>query len=283
MKWATVLLAVLLSGCAGVEPPLTDESGWTIQREFLQQQGKRVELFWARPAEQGRRPTVLFIHGHQETHRNGGEMYLDNGRLGTMARRGYVAAAISQPGYGNSDGPPDYCGPFTQGAALAVLAHLRAKPFVDPERIAVFGYSRGATVAAMVATRDAQLAGVILGAGVYDFFTWYPTSMRGINDNISAEAGTSAAAFRARSAWHHAERIRAPVLILHGERDGRIPVGQAQAFAERLGAAGVPYRLKVFPDAAHGIPVADLYREVYPFLARVLATGREAGSGKRLE
>ena len=194
-----------------------------------------------------------------------------------------VGSTAAQPGYGNSDGPPDYCGPLTQDAALAALARLRAKPFVDPDRVAVFGYSRGATVAAMVATRDARLAGVILGAGAYDFFTWYPTRIGGIDHNIATEAGTSAAAFRARSALHHADRIRSPVLILHGERDELVPVAQAQAFAARLGAAGVPYRLKVFPDAAHGIPVGDLYREVYPFLARVLASSKEAGSGKRLE
>jgi dipeptidyl aminopeptidase/acylaminoacyl peptidase len=259
-----------LPGCTAMEPTLADRSGWPIEREFVQVGGRKVELLWAKPAEQGRRPAVLFIHGHQEINRNGGETYLNNGRLGTMARRGYVAAALSQPGYGKSEGPPDFCGPFTQEAALAALAHLRAKAFVSPDRVAIFGYSRGAIVASMVATRDAQLAGVILGAGAYDFFTWYPTPLRGIDRNISVEAGTSAAAFRARSALHHADRIRAPVLILHGERDERIPVGQAQAFAERLRAAGVPHRLKVFPGAGHGIPVEELYREVYPFLARVL-------------
>lgn len=45
--------------------------------------------------------------------RDGGESYVKVGRLGMMAARGYVAAAVSQPGYGNSDGPPDFCGPFT--------------------------------------------------------------------------------------------------------------------------------------------------------------------------
>ena len=192
----------------------------------------------------------------------------------SSAAQGYVAVAVSQPGYGKSEGPPDFCGPFTQDATLAVLEHLRGKPFVDPGRIAVFGYSRGAIVAAMVATRDPRLAGVVLGAGAYDFSTYYPGPFRGININIQREAGTSAEAFRARSALHQADRIRAPVLILHGERDERIPVAQARAFAERLAAAGVPVRLRVFPNAWHGIPLDDLHREVDPFLARVLASGK---------
>ena len=86
-----------------------------------------------------------------------------------MATRGYVAAAVSQPGYGKSDGPPDYCGPFTQDAVQAAVEFLRRQTFIDPTRIALYGYSRGAIVASMVATK---VAAVVLGAGAYDFFSW---------------------------------------------------------------------------------------------------------------
>jgi len=50
----------------------------------------------------------------------------------------------------------------------------------------------------------------------------------------------------------------------------RIPVQQAEAFAEKLRAAGVRYRFKEFPGAPHGIPIDDQYREVYPFLDEFL-------------
>jgi dipeptidyl aminopeptidase/acylaminoacyl peptidase len=265
-----LLAALVLAGCAAVEPgALTDRDGWVIQREFLQHGGKRIELFWTKPAAGTRLPAVLFIHGHQEVRRDGGELYVRTGRLGIMARQGYVAASLSQPGYGNSDGPPDFCGPVTQDAALAAIEYLRAKPFVDANKVVLYGYSRGAIVAAMVATRDAKLAAVVLGAGAYDFFSWYPTPLPGIDTNIRREAGTSAAAFRARSALYHADKISAAVLLLHGERDERISVRQAQAFAAELGARGVRMRLKVFPNATHSIPVDEQFRDVYPFLERI--------------
>ena len=116
-----------------------------------------------------------------------------------MARRSYVAAAISQSGYGNSSGPPDYCGPFTQQATLVAIDFLRRQPFVNPNKVALFGYSRVAIVAAMVATLDPRLAAVVLGAGAYDFFAWRPR-LPGIARNLFAEAGMSAEAFTARSA-----------------------------------------------------------------------------------
>jgi len=80
------------------EDALVDPGGWRIHRELLpdnQNRSKVIELFWTKPDGNGPFPAVLFIHGHQETQRNGGEAYVLTGRLGIMARRGYVAAAVA--------------------------------------------------------------------------------------------------------------------------------------------------------------------------------------------
>jgi dipeptidyl aminopeptidase/acylaminoacyl peptidase len=270
----TVLVFLLLIECAVAEEgPLMDRAGWVIRRALLphsQDSNKKVELFWTQPVGEGPYPTVLFIHGHQEQPRNGGEAFVTAGRLGIMASQGYGAASLSQPGYGHSDGPPDYCGPFTQEAVVVALAFLRKQPFVNPTKVALYGASRGAIVASMVATRDPQLAAVVLAAGAYDMASLYPTGIRGIDANIRREAGTSAEAFRARSAMYHADKIKVPVLLLHGARDERIPVRQAEAFAEQLQAHGVAVTLKIFPNATHRIPLDEQYQDIYPFLDRSL-------------
>jgi dipeptidyl aminopeptidase/acylaminoacyl peptidase len=267
----SLLLTVgLLVGCAAAQPgTMADRGGWVIQHAFLphpQHPDKQVEVMWTTPRDQGPWPAVLFIHGHQERFRPGGAAFVSNGRLGRMASRGYVAAAVSQPGYGQSDGPPDFCGPYTQAAVLGVLDFLRQRPVLRPQHVALYGYSRGAIVASMVATQDPQLAAVVLGAGAYDFFRWYPTPVPGINANIEREAGTSAEAFRARSAIYHVERIKAPMLLLHGAQDERVPVQQAQVFAEHLHAKGMAVTVKMFPHAKHGIAIDDQDREILPFL-----------------
>jgi len=274
---SAILIFLLLIGTAayaGTEKgPITDQQGWVINREFLshtEESNKKVELFWTKPNGDGTYPAILFIHGHQEQVRDGGESYVKGGRLGMMAARGYVAAAVSQPGYGNSDGPPDFCGPFTQDAVLVAIDFLRNKTFVNPNKVVLFGYSRGAIVASMVATKDQNLAAVILGAGAYDLFKWYPTDLRGINTNIETEAGTSSKAFRDRSAIYHVDKIKAPILLLHGAQDERIPVKQAKSFAEKLKAQGISAKMVIFPRAGHGIPIGEQYREIYPFLEESL-------------
>lgn len=264
------MVPLILVACAAPrEVPLIDRAGWVVHRDLLPHSHdvrKRVELFWIRPAGDGPYPVLLLIHGHQEHLRNGGEAFVRTGRLEVIATLGYVAAALSQPGYGDSDGPPDYCGPFTQDATMVAVDFLRRQPFVDSKRVALYGYSRGAIVASMVATRDSRLAAVVLGAGAYDFFSWYPTPLPGIDANIRLETGASAEAFRARSAIYHVDKIRAAVLVLHGAQDERIPVRQAELFSEKLKASGVAVTLRIFPGARHGIPIDEQYREIFPFL-----------------
>jgi hypothetical protein len=150
-----------------------------------------------------------------------------------------------------------------------------ARAFVNPDKVAVFGYSRGAITAGMVATQDQRLAAVVLGAGAYDFSKMYPATLPGIQDNIRMEAGTSEQAFRARSAIYYVEKIKTPVLLLHGGRDERIPVQQAEAFAEKLEVNRIPFKLKIFPNAGHDIPIPELYREIDPFLMANLKPGEQ--------
>jgi dipeptidyl aminopeptidase/acylaminoacyl peptidase len=267
-------LFIGITADAGFESKtFTDPQGWTINREFIphsKDSNKKFELFWTKPTSEGTYPAILFIHGHQENVRNGGEFLVNVGRLGRMANLGYVAAAISQPGYGNSDGPPDYCGPFTQDAVLDAIDFLRTRPFVKQDKIALFGYSRGAIVASMVATKDQKLGAVILAAGAYDFPKWFPTNNPGINANIRKEAGTSSSAFTDRSALYHAEKITSPVLLLHGAQDDRIPARQAKKFAEKLNAQGNSIKIVVLPRTGHSIPVDMIDREMFPFLEEFL-------------
>lgn len=109
-----------------------------------------VELFVSVPDGDGpwpaMLPAILYVHGHQIGARPGAHVFarlgerprlasIDEGRQERMAERGYVAAAVSMPGYGGSSGPPDSCGPRTQAAVETALSYLWGQPFVDRDRI----------------------------------------------------------------------------------------------------------------------------------------------------
>ncbi len=259
--------------------------GWTlaavgeIRHEFLphpSDAGRQVEFFWTAPRGEGPWPAILYVHGHQIGERPGARIYLNPPLLEQTAEEGFFAAAVSQPGYGRSDGPPDFCGPVSQSAVRRVLQALRENPRVDRNRIVLYGYSRGAIVASMVATQEPTLAGVILGGGVYDMQQAYqqmpeaPEGEESIRGNIRNETGATDEAFRQRSVLLSDVPISVPTLILHGEDDPVSPVGQARRLAEQLREWGTPVELAIFPGIAHGIPRPDRKPFVDQFLRRVL-------------
>ena len=65
---------------------------------------KQVEYFVEAPAGKGPWPTIVLLHGHQEGNRPGGKDFVDWGVLKQMSMRGYLAVAVSQPGYGKFGG-----------------------------------------------------------------------------------------------------------------------------------------------------------------------------------
>ncbi|MFW6027729.1 MAG: alpha/beta hydrolase family protein [bacterium] len=244
---------------------------------------KKVELFVARPEGDGPFPVILFVHGHQSSPRPGGRAFtqlegrrpglatIDEGRLERMRTRGYLAAAVSLPGYGATPGPADFWGPKSQAAVEAALNYLTDLPDIDRGRVAVYGVSGGAATSSMVATRTGGITALILVAGLYDLGKAYPTGDDGLDDYIEREAGTTPEAFAARAALRYTEKIQAQVLILHGEDDTRGGVvDQARLLAEKLRAHGTPVRLRIYENTPHSIPIAAQWEEIDPWLREAI-------------
>ena len=62
-----------------------------------------------------------------------------------------------------------------------------------------------------------------------------------------------APAIRERSSILYLDRVKCPLLILHGGRDVNVPVGQALVLRDRLTALGKDFEFKLFPDREHSI------------------------------
>ncbi|NLS02739.1 S9 family peptidase [Rhizobium sp. P32RR-XVIII] len=239
----------------------------TVTRHLVERgDGAAVELFQAQASSATPAGAILFVHGNQGGLLLGAREVVDNGALLRFSSRLNIsAAAVSQPGFGASDGPADFCGPCTQQAIMAALSFLKKQPSIDPGRIVLYGNSRGAVASAMVAAQVSNLRAVILSSGVYDLKAAFRSSSGGLRRAIENEAGLSDEAFLARSALHHAHNIRSEILLLHGRHDDRAPVAQAEIFSEALSDAGVPVNLSVF-ECGHRIPREYSQGVLRPFL-----------------
>jgi fermentation-respiration switch protein FrsA (DUF1100 family) len=196
--------------------------------EFLQTaDGERV-IAWHVPPAEGR-PVILYFHG------NGGALWYRVERFRALTADGTGLVALSYRGYGGSSGRPSEAGLIADGNAVYDFAAAR----YSPERLVLWGESLGSGVAVALAA-ERPVGKVVLeapftsaadvAASVYPFVPvrWLMKDQFRSDERIG--------------------RVRAPVLVMHGERDGIVPI----RFGERLyELVRAPKQFVRFPAGDH--------------------------------
>jgi dipeptidyl aminopeptidase/acylaminoacyl peptidase len=149
--------------------------------------------------------------------------------------------------------------------------------YAAPGKIGIKGGSYGgyATLAALVEYPDAFGAGLD-DVGIANFVTFLTNTAPYRRAIREAEYGPlSDPEFLAEiSPLTHADRMKAPLLIVHGENDPRVPVSEARQIAEAVRAAGGEVDTLIFSDEGHGASkLANrlvYYRKMVDFFDRYL-------------
>ena len=124
---------------------------------FISSGARCAAWFWE-PEGAGPRPAVLLCHGFGAIKEARLDAYGDR-----FAQAGFAVLAIDYRHFGGSEGEPRHVGSVRRQLEdiAAALAHLRAQPQVDPERVALWGTSFGGGHVLVTAARDARVAAVI--------------------------------------------------------------------------------------------------------------------------
>lgn len=161
-----------------------------------------------------------------------------------FANRGYAVLEVNyrgSTGYGRAFMEANQ-GDIGGGDARDVAAGARllaADPDIDPCRIVCGGGSYGGYMTYRQLTHFPELwAGGVAIVGITDWAHLYGESMSHFRHLLERLFGGSpdevAERYRAASPIHEADRLRAPLLILHGLNDPRCPIAQARRFRDRL-------------------------------------------------
>lgn len=172
------------------------------------------------------RPGVLVVHEWM------GLNDFARRRAEKLADEGYVAFAVDMYGKGvrakDAAEAAELAGKYKtdrqlmRSRILAGLEALKARPQVDPRRIAAIGYCFGGTTVLELARSGAEVGGVVSFHG-------------GLDAPIPAVPG----------------QIRAKVLVLHGADDPLVPPEQVSAFESEMRNAGADWQLVSYGGAVH--------------------------------
>lgn len=140
---------------------------------------------------------------------------------------------------------------------MAGIDLLIAQGVADPARLGIGGWSQGGFMTAWAVGQTERFRAGVMGAGVSDWGMMVATSdlphWEGLLSGFSGWTGSGPHRHTALSPISFVDRIRTPMLILHGEEDQRVPVSQARFFARGLREYGIDYELVVYPRQPHSI------------------------------
>ncbi len=138
----------------------------------------------------------------------------------------------------------------------ASVDHLVRAGIADPKRLGITGGSYGGymVMAGVTEFPDLFAAGANL-FGIINFETFFKHSepwMAAISTTEYGDPATQAELLRSLSPIHKVDRIKTPLLVLHGANDTNVPLIEAEQTVESLKSRNVPVEYILFPDEGHG-------------------------------
>ena len=181
-----------------------------------------------------------------------------------MASEGYVVLAVNRrglPGFGrewNDQISGDWGGQAMQDI-LAATDGMIADPKIDRTRVAAVGASFGGyTVYWLMGNSANRFCAMIAHCGVYNLESMYGSTeeLFFVNWDLGGPYWKSpevAADYARFSPHRYAANWRTPLLIIHGEKDFRVPVTQGMEAFTAAQVQGVPSRFLYFPEEGHWV------------------------------
>ncbi len=255
--------------------------------EVIASDGIKLPGYITLPEGEGPFPMVVMPHGGPHGPR---DYWVYDPDTQLLANAGYAVLQINfrgSGGYGSQFESSGYgeWGRRMQKDITDATRWAIEKGYADADRICIYGGSYGGYASLMGAATEPDLYRCAIGyAGVYDLNMMYEKgdiqwTRRG-KSYLDRVLGTDPEERAARSPVHLADRIKVPVLLIHGGKDLRVPIAHAKALEKALKASGntpeTLYRKKEghgFFKEEHRI---EVYRRILDFLQRNIG-GQKTG------
>ncbi|MGH3389690.1 MAG: prolyl oligopeptidase family serine peptidase [Actinomadura sp.] len=239
--------------------------------------GREIHALLYRPPGAGPHPVLLSIHGGPEAQER--PIYARAGLYQHLLAEGIAVLApniAGSTGYGTAHQKLIYRD--WGGIDLADLNHavrfLDALSWIDRNRVAVAGASYGgfAALSCLARLPYPWAAGVSI-CGPTNLLTLAqasPPTWKAFVATVLGDPDTDADQLLQRSPVTYADNITAPLFIIQGARDPRVPQNESDQIVHRLRQHGVEVRYDIYPDEGHGFTNRDNEINAYNDIAEFL-------------
>ena len=224
-------------------------------------------------------PLFLLIHGGPHGAITDNFHYRWNAQ--TFASWGYVTA------WPNFHGSASFGQDFTDSInpdwmnkpyadVMAAAEWFRDQDWIDEDRMVAGGGSYGGYLSTVILGREHPFNALVIHAAVYDLYAQMSADFT-VHGQRFGEFWDKPEIYREMSPHYYAANFRTPSLVIHGQNDLRVPVGQAFELYRTLQTKGVDSRLVYYPDENHWVLKRSnslhWYGEVRDWIARYAEPG----------
>ncbi|MGW0195178.1 prolyl oligopeptidase family serine peptidase [Nonomuraea sp. NPDC003201] len=218
-------------------------------------------------------PFVLWIHGGPVASWNDWQW---RWQVWLMTQRGY-AVLMPDPclstGYGQEmiDRGWGNWGPRTQADLDAIVDVALARDDIDSERIGAMGGSYGGYMANWLAGHSDRYKAIVTHAALWNLDQFAGTTDAAMYwQREMGEPGSER--YDLLSPHNALDKITTPLLVIHGDKDYRVPIGESLRLWWDLRRSEVESKFLYFPDENHWIlkpgNIVAWYETVFAFLAQ---------------
>jgi dipeptidyl aminopeptidase/acylaminoacyl peptidase len=226
-------------------------------------------------ARAGALPVIVSVHGGPESQERPGFSAIYQYFLA----RGYAVLATNvrgSTGYGKTYSHLDDVRKREDSVKdlAAAVDWLKTQGGADPRRIAVMGGSYGGYMTLAAITLYPELwAAAVDTVGIANFESFLKNTSgyrRKLREVEYGSLETDIDFLKAISPIYKIDRIRTPLMVIHGKNDPRVPYTEAEQIVDALRKRGAPVEYKLFDDEGHGIAKLSNRLIVYPLVADFL-------------
>ena len=182
-----------------------------------------------------------------------------------FAQQGYVILTVDyrgNSGYSHDWAVGSYgdAGGSETGDVNAGVDYLKTLPYVDGDRIGVWGLSYGGYMVLQSLVVDPPLFNCAIDvAGVGDWETYN----QGTSTRLGANASADPALWDRSAPGRHLDKLERPLLILQGTADVNVPFWETLKIVDSLEKLGKPFDLMIYPGEPHWFRRSYVLRDAW--------------------
>jgi len=237
---------------------------------FKTQAGHDLHAYMIKPADfvaAKKYPVLLYVYGGPGSLDNSSQTVTDEW-IGPnyfwfqmLTQKGYIVISVDNrgtPGRGRDFAHSTYMqlGKYEVEDQIETAKYLASLPFVDKDRIGVFGWSYGGYMASALLTKGADYFKTGIAVAPVTNWRYYDTIY---TERYMRTPQENASGYDDNSPINHVDKLKGNFLLVHGTADDNVHFQNSVDFVTALTKAGKQFDSFYYPNKAHGISGVRLH------------------------